>query len=152
MNVALPLERMSSKERMTPREKNVVVQPSKKSLRRRMRRWTGKRVLADARGRLRLPLFFSGQPLIRAVGPGSRHLTGKEEESPVASILRWVTMAHCSSPSSQMTAAEFLPQEILDHEAPAIKANFRPLPSRITPMGGGIYEGKTNTASPSMGQ
>lgn len=106
--------------------------------------------------RPRLPLFFCCQPLIRAVGPGSRHLTGEEESRPrettIAGTLRWVTMAHCSSPSSQMTAAEFLPREILDHEAPAIKANFRPLPSRITPMGGGIYEGKTNTASPSIGQ
>lgn len=51
-----------------------------------------------------------------------------------------------------MMAAEFLRQETLDHEAPVIKANFRPLPSRMTPMGGGIYEGKTNTASPYLGQ
>lgn len=84
----------------------------------------------------------SVNPLIRAVGPGSRHLTGQqqqEEESPrqipMVGSLRWVPTAHCSSPSSQMMAAEFLRQETLDHEAPGIKANFRPLPSRMTPMG-----------------
>jgi len=97
----------------------------------------------------------SVNPLIRAVGPGSRHLTGEEESpggNPMVGTLRWVSTAHCSSPSSQVMAAEFLRREALDHEAPVIMANFRPLPSRMTPMGGGIYEGKTNTVPPSLGQ
>lgn len=51
-------------------------------------------------------------PLIRAVGPGSRHLTGEKEEGPRSSAivgkLRWVMMAHPAGPSSQMMAAVFL--------------------------------------------
>lgn len=94
----------------------------------------------------------STDPLIRAVGPGSRHLTGEEEEGPrnraIVGILRWVMTAHRASPSSQSMAAVFLRRETLDHEAPVSKANFRPLPSRIAPMGGGIFEGKTKHGSP----
>lgn len=63
MNVALPLERMSSKERMTSRGKECggstkQKEPEKKN--EKMGR--GKRVLADARGRHLLPLFFFCQP------------------------------------------------------------------------------------------
>lgn len=111
--MALPLERMSSKERMTSREKNVVVQPSKRSLRRRMRRWDRKESLGSWSRSASLCLYSSSiDPLIRAVGPGSRHLTGEKEEGPrnraVVGILRWVMMAHRAGPSSQTMAAVFL--------------------------------------------
>lgn len=103
MNVALPLERMSSKERMTSRGKECGGSTKQKEPEKKNEKMGEEReswqLLEDGISYL---YSSSVNSLIRAVGPGSRQ---EKEEGPRSSAIlgipRWVTMAHCASPSSQ---------------------------------------------------